>query len=225
MPNWCISENYIHGPKTEIDTLYGKITEFTKHNAKENDFGLNWLGNIILNSGFQTTDEDNENGFECKGSIVEYEIISEDVLGLFIESAYEQMNKIWLALIEKYAPNCKLHFIAYEPNNNIYEKYEDLSDSVSYFDDIDYNLEMNIEDKNNINKSTLTFINNLEVRTGWSKKDLLQQANKFLLETGQAKIHENEVENFFKNFNDEIKFIKIGSAVLEKYKILNKEEI
>ena len=220
MPNWCLSENYIHGPETEINTLYGKIKEFTKHNAKDNDFGLNWLGNIVLNSGFQTTDEDNENGFECKGSIVKCEIISENELGIFTETAYGQMNRIWVVLIEKYAPNCKLHFIAYEPNNEVFEKYEDLSDSILYFNDIDYNIEVDIEDKTHLNKYTLNLINKLEEKTGWGKSELLQIVNPFLFGTGQEKIEENQLENFFKN-----DFLKIGSVVFNKYKVLNKDEI
>lgn len=225
MPNLCLSEVYIHGAENEIQTLYDKIKEFTSHNAKANDFGLEWLGNIILNAGFKTTDEDQENGFESRGSIADYRLVNKNELGIFTETAYGQMNRIWVALIEKYAPNCKLHFIAYEPNNEVFEKYEDLSDSILYFNDIDYNIEVDIEDKTHLNKYSLNLINKLEEKTGWGKKELLQIVNSFLLGKGQEKIEENQLEDFFKNYIDEIDFLKIGSVVFDKYKILNKDEI
>lgn len=54
---------------------------------------------------------------------------------------------------------------------------------------------------------------------------MLQIVNSFLLGKGQEKIEENQLEDFFKNYIDEIDFLKIGSVVFDKYKILNKDEI
>ena len=211
MPNWCVSEIYICGDKKETQTLIKKIQEYTSHNAKENDFGLQWLGNIVLNSGFKTTDEDSVNGFECRGSILEYGIVNSVGLRILTQTAYEQMNKIWLTLIEKYAPHCKLHFIAEEPNHGVYEKYEDPSDSTAFFDDIDYKLEFELNDLD-LDEKEINLFQSLTEKTGWSTAELLQKIRSFL----GKNMTEEEMENFFKGYD---------SIIFEKFRMLNKEDV
>lgn len=52
MPNWCTTEIYINhnNKKKELNKLRDLIKRWTSHNAMKNDFGVSWLGNVVLNS-------------------------------------------------------------------------------------------------------------------------------------------------------------------------------
>ena len=52
MPNWCNTSMTIEGPKAEIESIHRKIMEWTSRNYVKNDFGKNWLGNIVVGAGF-----------------------------------------------------------------------------------------------------------------------------------------------------------------------------
>jgi hypothetical protein len=224
MPNWCFSDIMIHGSKNEIELLHDKIKEFTSHNADENDFGLNWLGNIVLNAGFTTTDNDG-NGFKCRGSMTTCQIENEEHLHIQTETAWGPTSKMWLALIEKYAPNCKFHLLAEEPGCELYVKYEDETDNVKYYDDIDYNVEVYMEyPEPNLSETEMRFLSNFMDEHEYATKELLDIINSYLKATKQKEINESDIESFFIDYDNRLEN-EDNYIIINKYYNLTKEEL
>lgn len=120
MPNWCYTNITInHEDKNKLKELESKIDEFTSHNYIENDFGLNWLGNIVGNSGIGTVDENPETDLSCRGSITYIESY-ENQLVINTETAWAPMLKMWVKLLEKYLPDAELIYSAEECGNGLY---------------------------------------------------------------------------------------------------------
>lgn len=116
MPNWCNTSMTIEGPKTEIENIHQKIMEWTSRNYVENDFGKNWLGNIVVGAGFSYK------LLACRGAItyMDEEITArQDELGIYYfqvqyESAWTDINGTWETILEKFAPNCDIYYVAEE---------------------------------------------------------------------------------------------------------------
>ena len=204
MPNWCFTDIIIHGPEAEIKNLYNKITEFTSHNAKENDFGLKWLGNVVMNAGFLRSDEDEENGFACRGWLDYCKIESSNKLHIQTETAWGPTNKIWLALIKKYSPNCKFHYCAEEPGCCVYEIFEDETDTEKFYD-YDYYLDSYLHDREpNLKKEEIDFLLNFIEERYWKADELLKMINEFQISQNKNTIQESELEQFFEEYNDKL---------------------
>lgn len=116
MPNWCNTSMTIEGPKTEIENIHQKIMEWTSRNYVENDFGKNWLGNIVVGAGFSYK------LLACRGliSFMDEEITArQDEPGIYYfqvqyESAWTDINGTWETILEKFAPNCDIYYVAEE---------------------------------------------------------------------------------------------------------------
>lgn len=150
MPNWCY--NYItinNEDKKELEKLNNLIEEWTSKDHVENGFGLNWLGNIVGNSGIDTWDEEKHNfssGTRCRGTLVEYNLDEEELL-ITTETAWCPMIQMWIKILEKYSPTSSLVFDAEEPGNEIYVTNDDYYRGLYYIDscrdDYDFDREAN----------------------------------------------------------------------------------
>lgn len=122
MPNWCGTSMTIEGPKAEIENIHRKIKEWTSRNYVENDFGKNWLGNIVVGAGFSYK------LLACRGAItyMDEEITArQDEPGIYYfqvqyESAWTDINGTWETILEKYAPNCEIYYVAEELGNEYF---------------------------------------------------------------------------------------------------------
>lgn len=122
MPNWCNTSMTIEGPKTEIENIHQKIMEWTSRNYVENDFGKNWLGNIVVGAGFSYK------LLACRGAItyMDEEITArQDEPGIYYfqvqyESAWTDINGTWETILEKFAPNCDIYYVAEELGNEYF---------------------------------------------------------------------------------------------------------
>ena len=122
MPNWCNTSMTIEGPKTEIENIHQKIMAWTSRNYVENDFGKNWLGNIVVGAGFSYK------LLACRGAItyMDEEITAQqdepDIYYFQVqyESAWTDINGTWETILEKYAPNCEIYYVAEELGNEYF---------------------------------------------------------------------------------------------------------
>lgn len=122
MPNWCNTNMTIEGPKAEIESIHRKIKEWTSRNYVENDFGKNWLGNIVVGAGFSYK------LLACRGliSFMDEEITTrQDEPGIYYfqvqyESAWTDINGTWETILERHAPNCEIYYVAEELGNEYF---------------------------------------------------------------------------------------------------------
>lgn len=122
MPNWCNTSMTIEGPKAEIESIHRKIKEWTSRNYVENDFGKNWLGNIVVGAGFSYK------LLACRGliSFMDEEITPrQDEPGIYYfqvqyESAWTDINGTWETILERHAPNCEIYYVAEELGNEYF---------------------------------------------------------------------------------------------------------
>ena len=122
MPNWCNTSMTIEGPKAEIENIHQKIMEWTSRNYVKNDFGKNWLGNIVVGAGFSYK------LLACRGliSFMDEEITArQDEPGIYYfqvqyESAWTDINGTWETILEKFAPNCEIYYVAEELGNEYF---------------------------------------------------------------------------------------------------------
>ena len=136
MPNWCFNSEVIDGPKAEVKSLHKKLVEWTSKNYCENGFGTEWLGNIVGFAGFKRIEEDEKQGFPCRGNIssdFEYEECGDEAVIRFTSlTAYVCMPELWYAVIDKFAPHCKYYYFSEEPSNAFYMSNDK---GHKYFDD------------------------------------------------------------------------------------------
>lgn len=120
MPNWCQTRLTINHENTsklkEFETL---IDKWTSKNYIPNGFGLNWLGNIVGNSGIGTVDEGEDTDLRCRGEIIDTEVRDKQLV-IDTETAWSPMLKMWTKLLEKYLPGAELIFVAREDGNCFY---------------------------------------------------------------------------------------------------------
>lgn len=128
MPNWCSNTIVIYeGDKPELEKLYRLITEWTSKNYMKNSFGETWLGNIVLGAGFSIED------YECRGEIADVFLDEEDgSLDIETETAWNPMNAMWHAVIEKFAPHCSFDSFSFEPGAAYYHVEHDSNIETSF---------------------------------------------------------------------------------------------
>lgn len=119
MPNWCMNRiNIFCENKEKLSKLEGLIKSWTSHNYCEKDFGLDWLGNIVGNSGIDNR-ESGDFTVSCRGrlaSMVNYG----NQLAIDTETAWKPMIKMWKLIVDKYLPEAKLTFTSDECGNDVY---------------------------------------------------------------------------------------------------------
>ena len=120
MPNWCTTRITInHDDENKLKEFEKLINEWTSKNYMENGFGLQWLGNIVGNSGIGTIDKNLETDLRCRGSITWIECDDYQLL-IDTETAWVPMLKMWVKLLEKYLPDAELIYSAEECGMGIY---------------------------------------------------------------------------------------------------------
>lgn len=116
MPNWCNTSMTIEGPKAEIESIHRKIMEWTSRNYVKNDFGKNWLGNIVVGAGFSYK------LLACRGEItyMDEEITARQdepetyYFQVQYDSAWKDITETWKIILKKFAPNCEIYYVAEE---------------------------------------------------------------------------------------------------------------
>lgn len=123
MPNWCMIDYCFYGNKESVKKFKQDIDEFTSKNYKENEFGTNWLGNIVLGYGFPYEGND----FEFRGKIDEIHMDEDDEkLFISISTAWSPKPEMWDAIIDKHFTNTDggreldYVFVAEEPGFEVY---------------------------------------------------------------------------------------------------------
>ncbi len=119
MANWCSTQITInHENENKLEELENKINEWM--NPKDtSDFGNSWLGNIVINSGVGTVDENANTDCRCRGSVIDM-YRSGNELYIYTETAWVPMLKMWTRLLDKYLPDAELLYSADECGCEIY---------------------------------------------------------------------------------------------------------
>lgn len=117
MPNWCFTNiTIIHHDKERLDGFERLLNLWTSSNAMENGFGLDWLGNIVLNSEVGTVDTGKDTDLRCRGTV---DSICNDGDQIVIQTttAWRPMMKMWKKVVDKYLPGAALIYSASEEGN------------------------------------------------------------------------------------------------------------
>jgi hypothetical protein len=110
MPNWCFSSYVAEGPKEQIQRLEDMMVcldAMPGSGLIENDFGANWLGNIVAALG------GDYNEVRCRGYYTEVTRDDETHLSFFTETAWAEADGT-RHLIEEKFPGVKLYYISEE---------------------------------------------------------------------------------------------------------------
>jgi len=134
MPNWAYTHYKIEGDTEELKDLHDKIVYLAscKESPVRNGFGNLWLGNLVHVLGGDWQE------IYCRGSITDYDY-HPDLLTIFTETAWDEMNEVRHFLCEKY-PSLSIWYQTEEPGMCIYETNDA---SGEYFPDrwiLDYEL-------------------------------------------------------------------------------------
>lgn len=120
MPNWCFTKITInHWNYNELERFDKLLDEWMSKNYMDNGFGLEWLGNIVGNSGIGTITEDGKATYKCRGSLT-YKELNDNYLLIETETAWCPMLKMWIALVEKYLPDADIIYSAEECGCGLY---------------------------------------------------------------------------------------------------------
>ena len=144
MANMCTNQVYLVGPISEITTLFENIQKW-RAKSREGD-----LESIALGAGFELKDSYNDEPSNFKvvaeGDFMNDPVIyqdSEDEARIYFETETKwfPQSKLWIKLLEKYAPNSKYYHFSVEPGSELYitndenEKYFDTSYVVDYYNE------------------------------------------------------------------------------------------
>lgn len=143
MPNWCYTEIRIVSDDSKgMENLYKEVQEWTSKNFMPNGFGLNWLGNIVGNSGIGTIDTGEPTDFSCRGELLGMSISAsnsrKDVLYISTNTAWEPMLGMWYMLADKYLCESEIYYTAEEPGCGIFITNEPELSGNYYIDAGDY---------------------------------------------------------------------------------------
>ena len=123
MADWCTTSITInHNDKDKLKAFYGMLNEWSQKPIEENDPHLDWLGNIVGNSGIAKYDEKNDlfiPRIPCRGSLLSLDYHDEKI-EITTSTAYEPLLEMWELLRDKYLPDAEILFIAKEPNSDLY---------------------------------------------------------------------------------------------------------
>ena len=109
MPNWCFTTYKIEGDKKEIQDLYQKLNSLSerKESLIKNDFGKNWLGNVVHLFGGNWED------IYCRGTFESLEILADGILQFDTETAWVEINEVW-EFVKKSYPSIQYFWVAEE---------------------------------------------------------------------------------------------------------------
>lgn len=115
MPNWCITDYTVLGPKKDIGQMAKTLSslENRKESLLPNGFGKVWLGNIV-----HLLKKDWKEAY-CRGEIISWERTGEECLRATVMSAWSDMPEVMRLVEEKY-PECRILYRAEEPGNIYY---------------------------------------------------------------------------------------------------------
>lgn len=126
MPNWCYSNITIQSDdKQKLEELYNLILKWTDHSLTENDFGANWLGNIVEGSGVATYREGNfydanNKLVRCRGTLDYVDFYTQNIM-LGTETAWAPATKMWQLICDKYLlSDYEIFYDASEPGCEIF---------------------------------------------------------------------------------------------------------
>lgn len=120
MPNWCYTGiNIKCSSEEEAEYLYKKIQKWTSVNYCCNDFGLNWLGNIVGNSGVGKI-KDGRSSVDCRGELIYLDLNDNEVI-VETETAWKPMLQMWKRICDKYlVEGYGIEYSAEEPGLGLY---------------------------------------------------------------------------------------------------------
>lgn len=126
MPNWCYSNITIQSDdKQKLEELYNLILKWTDHSLIENDFGDNWLGNIVEGSGIATCRKGNfydanNKLVSCRGTLDYVDFYTQDIM-ISTDTAWAPATKMWQLICDKYLPSdYEIFYDASEPGCGIF---------------------------------------------------------------------------------------------------------
>ena len=196
MPNWCYNCEKIVGPKKEIMLLFDNLEKWTSKNFCDNGFGTGWLGNIVGFAGLKRSDEDAENGYRCRGSVIDgFDIEDEDdddaCISYTTETAWGPMPDMWYALLEKYAPHCNYYYSSEEPGMGVYYS----NDVKHRFFDEEFFVDVCIYNKDKIPQM---YIEEFGEEPSWERKeDSIRKSLQRILAT-----NEEDIDKLLEMFED-----------------------
>lgn len=121
MPNWCETKIFInYENEKKLKQLESKINSWMQTNYLENDFGREWLGNIVGNSGIGTVNENPEFDVRCRGWLEDMRVEDNQHI-LQVETAWIPMLNMWVLLLDKYLPDAEIIYRAEECGMGIYD--------------------------------------------------------------------------------------------------------
>lgn len=121
MPNWCRTAITIDcKDEKESKKLYDLIDGWISSSEIKTDFGDRWLGNIVIKSGINTLEEiEQGTSVSCRGW-VEYLTRNGPTVYVDTETAWRPMLGMWLDVIDRYAPDAELTYVAEEGGRELY---------------------------------------------------------------------------------------------------------
>ena len=119
MPNWCITEFTITASNASLKVLNEKFEEAFKVDTIENDFGSEWIGNLLVVAG---EDEDYilHGSYNCRGWISYYEYREGNNICLSTESAWSPSTDCIRLFCSKFVDDADITYVATEPGNLIF---------------------------------------------------------------------------------------------------------
>ncbi len=158
MANWCYTNITIsHKDQGLLEGFFEKIEEWTSKDYVKNDFGHNWLGNIVGNSGIAkwTDDFHTDSGeyIKARGTLNERHL-NKGYINLATKTAWGPMMRMWVLVCEKYLPGAEIIFTAEESGNLLYQTndpdlegkyYIDVWEPPEEFEDIESDFEASEE--------------------------------------------------------------------------------
>lgn len=121
MPNWCHTEYVFEGSKSEVLKLHQKLSQLLSCEYKstvDNDFGNGWLGDVLINHGFDWKK------VSCRGFIDDlYDVVTEENTTYFklaTSTAWGPLNDMWDIIIENHYPSIKYVYLAIEHGCSLY---------------------------------------------------------------------------------------------------------
>lgn len=118
MPNWCLTNYKVVGPKEDISRFSTMLNELQSlpESRVENGFGKLWLGNLVDYLG------GNWHDVWCRGEINDWDVdASGEMITMQVMSAWSEPSATRFFLKEKF-PSCDIWFISEEPGNCYYVK-------------------------------------------------------------------------------------------------------
>lgn len=127
MPNWCYTEYTIKSSnKDALKHLDALLTEWTSKNFKETDFGHEWLGNIVGNSGIYPKEsidvEKSEYPVGCRGSITDHCIDKDGNLYISTETAWGPQDGLFVDLADRFIGDYGIDYSS-EADGEYYSNY------------------------------------------------------------------------------------------------------